>query len=57
MNNIPNIEKTLNSIGGAFQFSQQKFCKNGVEIEKGVVLTAERIDKNREIYEKYWRKK
>ena len=47
MNNIPNIEKTLNSIGGAFQFSQQKFCKNGIEIEKGVVLTAERIDKNR----------
>lgn len=54
MNNIPNIEKTLNSIGGAFQFSQQKFCKNGIEIEKGVVLTAERIDKNREIYEKFW---
>lgn len=32
----------------------QKIYRNGVELEKGAVITANRIEKNRELYEKYF---
>lgn len=31
-----------------------KFFKNGVEIEKGAIFTQNRIDKSRNIFEKYF---
>ena len=40
------IESTIFSV-------TQKFYKNGIEIEKGTVLTQDRIEKNRKLYEYY----
>ena len=40
------IENTIFSV-------TQKFYKNGIEIEKGTVLTQDRIEKNRKLYEYY----
>lgn len=31
----------------------QKFYRNGIEVEKGVVLTTQRIEANRKLYEYY----
>lgn len=31
----------------------QKFYKNGIELEKGAIITEKRIEKHRNLYEKY----
>ena len=47
----------LNTVHYAIKKTTEKFYKNGVELEKGALITNKRIDKNRELYEKiynYW---
>lgn len=47
----------LNTVHYTIKKTVEKFYKNGVELEKGALITNKRIDKNREIYEKiynYW---
>ena len=35
--------------------SVSTFIRNGIEVEKGAVITESRIVKYRKIYEKYWK--
>lgn len=45
------------AIGQVFKIASQKFYKNGVELEKGAIITEKRIEKHRKLYEKicnYW---
>lgn len=47
----------LNIAHAATRQVTKKFFKNGVELEKGAIITSQRIKKNRELYEKiynYW---
>lgn len=41
----------LAAAGTGIQTVVKKFFKNGIELEKGAVLTEQRIDKHRELYE------
>lgn len=41
------IETKVNSMG------VQKYYRDGIELEKGIILLQERIDKNMELYQKY----
>lgn len=51
----PNI--ILAAAGKGIQTTVKRFFKNGIELEKGAILTEQRIEKHRELYEKicwYW---
>lgn len=47
----------LETVGTAVKTVSKKFFKNGIQLEKGAIITNGRIEKNRELYEKiynYW---
>ncbi len=47
----------LNTIHYVVNKTAKKFYRNGVELEKGAIITSQRIEKNRKLYEKiynYW---
>lgn len=47
----------INTVHYTIKKTTEKFYKNGVELEKGALITNNRIEKNRELYEKiynYW---
>lgn len=47
----------LNIAHAATRQVTKRFFKNGIELEKGAIITSQRIKKNRELYEKiynYW---
>jgi hypothetical protein len=43
---MPKVETTIKEINGSFHY-----YRNGIELEKGALITPERIEKNRELYE------
>ena len=47
------IDENLITISQRVETGIPKYYKNGVELEKGVILTKDRIEGNRELYEKY----
>lgn len=47
----PNV--ILNTVHYVVQSTVKKFYRNGVELEKGAIITERRIKKNRGLYEKY----
>ena len=47
----------LETANAAVKTVSKKFFKNGIQLEKGAIITNSRIEKNRELYEKiynYW---
>ena len=51
----PNL--ILSAAGAVIKSEAKKFYRNGIELEKGAIITAQRIQKNRPLYEKlyeYW---
>lgn len=47
----------LSVAGAAVKSAAKKFYKNGIELEKGAIITAKRIERNRSLYEtlyNYW---
>lgn len=46
-------ETFLEVMRGAIKTNRPKFFRDGIELEKGAVLTARRIEKKRTIYEKF----
>ena len=53
MSNILDPNSILNTIHYVVNSAGEKFYKNGIELEKGAIITERRIEKNRKVYEKY----
>lgn len=51
--NIQTPNQILNTVHFVINAATQKFYKNGIELEKGAIITERRIDKHRGLYEKY----
>lgn len=47
-------KQILDIVHYTIQDSVKKIYRNGIEMEKGAVMTARRIEKNRNLYEKYF---
>lgn len=53
--NILTPEQILNTRHGIENNNiEKKYYKRGIELEKGAIMTENRIEKNRELYEKYY---
>lgn len=44
----------LSTAHTAISYAMKKYVKNGIELEKGAIFTQSRIDKNRDLLEKYF---
>lgn len=51
--NIVKSQVLLNTVHYVAQKATQKYFKNGVELEKGAIITQKRIEKHRKLYERY----
>lgn len=47
-------EEILNKTHHFAENGNNKYYRNGIEMEKGVVMTEQRFEKNRDLYEKYF---
>lgn len=48
----PNL--ILSAAGAVIKSEAKKFYRNGIELEKGAIITAQRIERNRPLYEKLY---
>lgn len=51
--NIQMPSQILNTVHFVVNAAAQKFYKNGIELEKGAIITERRINKHRGLYEKF----
>lgn len=51
--NIQTPQQILNIATFTLKKATQRYFKNGIELEKGAIITSRRIDKHRGLYEKY----
>lgn len=51
--NILKPNQILNTVHYVVNIATKKYFKNGVELEKGAIITERRIEKHRKLYEKY----
>lgn len=51
--NILSPNTILNTVHYVVNKVTKKYYRNGIELEKGAIITERRIEKNRKLYEKY----
>ena len=51
--NIQTPNQILQTVHYVITSATQKFYKNGIELEKGAIITERRIEKHRKLYERY----
>lgn len=51
--NILQPNQILNTMHYVVSNTMKKYYRNGIELEKGAIITEKRIEKNRDLYEKY----